>query len=94
MKGLPTFSMDGPVIIKTWASCYGEREDSSWFLPDLASLTFPAFLKPLVYSRFWKTEEKLDIDVYYFCFAGAHIVTTRLYPKCMLLSLPLRPPNK
>lgn len=47
MKRLATFSMDGPTIIKTWPSCCSEREDSSLFLPDLASLMFPAFWNPL-----------------------------------------------
>lgn len=43
MKGLPTLTVDGPTIIKTWASCCSERGSFSRFLPDLASLTFSAF---------------------------------------------------
>lgn len=78
MKALLTFSMDGPTIIKTWACC-SEREDSSWFLLDLASLTF-CLLKHLGYWRFWKTGKNLPIDVFSFCFAMSQSVTTGLFP--------------
>lgn len=78
MKGLLTFSMDGLTILKTWACC-SEREDSSWFLLDLASLTF-CFLKHLRYCRFWKTGKNPPVDVFCFCFVMSQNVTTRLYP--------------
>lgn len=60
MKELTTSSVDGPTSIKTLDShCQGlltEREGSSWFLPDLASLTFPAFQNPLATLGFRRLE--------------------------------------
>lgn len=60
MEGLPTFTMDGPTVIKTWASCCSE----GWFLPVSARRGFYhmfCLLKHLMCSRFWKVEEKLVI---------------------------------
>lgn len=78
MKGLLTFSMGGATIIKIWVCC-SEREDSSWFLLKLASLTF-CFLEHLRYCGFWKTGKNLPVDVSSFCFAMSQNVTAGWFP--------------